>query len=211
MIRSRIPQVGLALTGALAAVALVGCGESGGTNAQPVSSSVTPPSSQPDTSGQTSSNPPQGNQPPQSTPDNGLCKSADLDISLGRSDGAAGTVYQSLVFKNVSDHQCTIQGFPGVSYVGGADGHQIGAAAVRNGTKGSAIKLAKGQSASADVGFVNVGNFEPSTCQPQPARGIRVYPPQETVSKFLDIPNATACANDKIPGDQLTVKTVVKS
>ncbi|HKF93692.1 MAG TPA: DUF4232 domain-containing protein [Gammaproteobacteria bacterium] len=211
MVRGKIPQIGLLVTGALAAVVLAGCGESGNTNAQPGngSGSASPSQSSTDSGGATA-NPPAGAQPVQSTPDNGLCKSTDLDISLGRGDGAAGTVYRPLTFKNVSDHECTIQGFAGVSYVGGADGHQIGAAAFRNGEKGAAIKLAKGQSASADVGFVNVQNFEPTTCQPQPARGIRVYPPQETASKFVEIPNATACANDKIPGNQLTVKTVVK-
>ncbi|GAB2980536.1 DUF4232 domain-containing protein [Amycolatopsis acidiphila] len=141
--------------------------------------------------------------------DGGLCKSSDLKLSIGQGDAGAGTVYRPLVFTNVSDHTCTIQGFPGVSYVGGADGHQVGQPAVRVGAKGPAVTLNKGQTASAAIGFVNVQNFDTVTCQPQPVRGLRVYPPQETASLFVDM-STTGCGNDKIPGDQLTVKSIVK-
>jgi len=141
--------------------------------------------------------------------DNGLCKAADLKLSIGRGDAAAGTVYRPLVFTNVSDSECTIQGFPGVSYVGGSDGHQVGPAAYREGEKGAPVQLAKGASAYADVGFVNVQNYDTVTCQPQPVRGLRVYPPQETASMFIEL-SGTGCASDKIPGNQLTVKTIEK-
>ena len=52
-------------------------------------------------------------------------------------------------------------------------------------------------------------NFDPVVCQPQPAQGLRVYPPQETASLFIDLPT-TGCAGNQIPGDQLTVKTIQK-
>ncbi|WP_158888498.1 DUF4232 domain-containing protein [Amycolatopsis anabasis] len=212
MVRTRIPQLGLAVTGAALAVALTGCGNGGTPNAQPSTSSApttsaseTPSSSSPPAS----STPGPSQQPPPAQPDNGLCKSANLQLSLGQGDGAAGTVYRPLKFTNTGDQPCTIQGFPGVSYVAGDDGHQVGPAAFRDGQKGGPVLLKKGETAFADVGFVTVQNYEPGVCKPQPVRGLRVYPPQETESKFVEY-NGTGCAGDQIPGNQLTVKSIVK-
>nr|WP_052478110.1 DUF4232 domain-containing protein [Kibdelosporangium sp. MJ126-NF4]CEL16189.1 hypothetical protein [Kibdelosporangium sp. MJ126-NF4]CTQ94114.1 hypothetical protein [Kibdelosporangium sp. MJ126-NF4] len=136
----------------------------------------------------------------------GLCKAASLKLSVSGGDGAAGTVYRNLVFTNTGSAPCTIQGFPGVSYVTGDDGHQVGPAAVRVGNKGNAIKLAPGASASAPVGFVQVGNFDPAVCKPTEVRGLRVYPPQETASVFVPLAG-TGCAGTP-PGQQLSVKTI---
>ncbi|HVW40445.1 MAG TPA: DUF4232 domain-containing protein [Amycolatopsis sp.] len=211
MVRVRIFHLGLACTAAALAAAVSACG--GGTdNAQPQPSTSAPATTEASTPSSASATPGPASQQATTAPaaqpaDNGLCKAADLKLSLGRGDGAAGTVYRPLVFTNVSDHSCVIQGFPGVSYVAGEDGHQVGAAAFRDGSKGAPVTLAKGASAYADVGFVNVQNYDPVTCQPQPVRGLRVYPPQETASIFVDAPG-TGCANDKIPGNQLTVKTI---
>ncbi|TNC27406.1 DUF4232 domain-containing protein [Amycolatopsis alkalitolerans] len=210
MVRVRISQVGLAASAAAVAFAVSACG--GGTNnAQPpggTTSATTPPSSSSPAPSSTSSAAPSSS-PAAGPGGNGLCKSGDLKLSFGQGNGAAGTVYRPLIFTNVSDHPCTIQGFPGVSYVGGSDGHQIGQAAFRVGTKGAAITLNKGDTASTAIGFVNVQNYDPVTCQPQPVRGLRVYPPQETASMFIE-QAGTACANQNIPGNQLTVKTLVK-
>ena len=209
MVRVRMSRIGLACTAAALAAAVTACG--GGANdaqPQPSSSATTTESGTP-ASPSSSASPggPQATTAPAAQPDNGVCKAADLKLSLGRGEGAAGTVYRPLVFTNVSDHSCVIQGFPGVSYVAGADGHQVGAAAYRDGSKGAPVTLAKGASAYADVGFVNVQNYDPVTCQPQPVRGLRVYPPQETASLFVEM-SGTGCANEKIPGNQLTVKTI---
>ncbi|SDC75420.1 Protein of unknown function [Actinokineospora iranica] len=136
------------------------------------------------------------------------CKAADLKLAVRDGDAAAGTVYRSLVFTNSGTRTCTIQGFPGVSYVAGADGHQVGPAAFRVGAKGAPVTLAPGQSASADVGFVNVRNYDAAACKPTEVRGLRVYPPHDTASMFVELPGV-GCAGSP-PGNQLTVKTVVK-
>jgi hypothetical protein len=213
--RVRISQLGLVAGAAAIVVAVAGCGQSTN-NAQPQPSSSSAPTSSsseaPTSSSTVPASPSQTTQQQgaaQPGDNNGLCKAADLKLSIGRGDAAAGTVYKPLVFTNISDHSCVIQGFPGVSYVGGADGHQVGAAAFRAGDKGGPITLGKGDTASAAIGFVNVQNYDASTCQPQPVRGLRVYPPQETASMFVDLPG-TGCGNEKIPGNQLTVKTIVK-
>jgi hypothetical protein len=211
MVRVRISQVGLAASAAALAFAVAGCG--GTNNAGPQPSTTTtassPSTSESPASGSATSTTVAQGAPPATQTGNGLCKSTDLKLSLGRGDAAAGTTYRPLIFTNVSDHQCTIQGFPGVSYVGGADGHQVGKPATRVGAKGPAITLNKGETASAAIGFVNVQNFDTVTCQPQPVRGLRIYPPQETASLFVDDPG-TGCASEGIPGDQLTVKSIVK-
>lgn len=217
--RVRIPQLGLAVGAAAVVVAVAGCGQGTDTAQPQTSSSSAPTSSEAPSSPSSATASPspstqaQGTAPTgaaaQPADDNGLCKSSDLKLSIGQGDAAAGTVYKPLVFTNISNHSCVIQGFPGVSYVGGADGHQVGAAAYRVGEKGAAITLGKGDTASAAIGFVNVQNYDPVQCQPQPVRGLRVYPPQETASMYIDLPG-TGCGNDKIPGNQLTVKTIVK-
>ena len=140
-------------------------------------------------------------------PADGLCKAADVKLALGQGDAGAGSVYRPLLITNVSSHPCTIQGFPGVSYVAGDDGHQVGKDAFREGTKGNAVMLNKGQTAAADIQFVNVHNYDPGTCQPTAVKGLRIYLPQETASNFVPMDGA-GCASTNIPGNQLTVKTV---
>lgn len=134
------------------------------------------------------------------------CLAADLELALGPGEGAAGTHYRPLRFTNVSDSPCVIHGFPGVSYVAGDDGHQVGAAAYRTGEKGDPVTLQPGRTAHADVGFVQVRNYDADECKPTPVRGLRVYPPHETNSMYVRAPG-TGCA--EFPGgQQLTVATV---
>ncbi|MEU0462718.1 DUF4232 domain-containing protein [Amycolatopsis sp. NPDC006131] len=208
MVRGHFPRIGLGVATAALAAVLAGCGTAGTENAQPQSGAPTTPgstSSSPSTSESSS-------QPDAATSTKAgetLCKSSDLKLTLGHGDAGAGTVYRPLIFTNVSDHPCVIQGFPGVSYVAGEDGHQVGPAAVRQGEKGGAFTLNNGDTAYAEIGFVNVQNYDTVTCQPQPVRGLRIYPPQETASMFVELPT-TGCASEKIPGDQLTVRTIQK-
>jgi hypothetical protein len=128
---------------------------------------------------------------------------------MGSGEGAAGTVYRPVLFTNKSNRMCTIQGFPGVSYVTGDDGHQVGSAAVRVGAKGAAITLVPGASAQAPVGFTQVRNYDTAVCKPTTVRGLRVYPPHDTASVFIPL-DGMGCAGNP-PGQQLSVKTVQKA
>ncbi|MCA1655980.1 MAG: DUF4232 domain-containing protein, partial [Pseudonocardiaceae bacterium] len=148
-------------------------------------------------------------QPPAPKPATGgsaECKVADLAVSLGGGDAAAGTSHRALVFTNKGTRTCTIQGFPGVSYVAGEDGHQVGPAAYRVGKKGPAVTLKPGGTAFADLGFVQVRNYDAKACEPTEVRGLRIYPPHEYNSMYLPNPG-TGCAATP-PGNQLTVVTV---
>jgi hypothetical protein len=147
--------------------------------------------------------------PPAAVADKGDCKAASLKLSIGGGDAAAGTVYRQLVFTNIGTAPCVLQGFPGVSYVAGDDGHQVGPAAVRIGTKGEAINLAPGASAAAPVGFTQVRNYDEAACKPTAVRGLRVYPPQETASMFIPLVG-TGCAGNP-PGQQLSVQTIQRT
>jgi hypothetical protein len=143
-------------------------------------------------------------QPPLVSPK--ACTVRDLGVSLGASEGTAGTMYRALVFTNTGGRTCTIQGFPGVSFVTGDDGRQVGEAAMRVGEKGPVVTLKPGGTATSPVGFVNISAFDPATCQPTPVLGLRVYPPHERKSEFVPF-ETTGCAGE-VPGSQLTVRTV---
>jgi hypothetical protein len=78
------------------------------------------------------------------------------------------------------------------------EGRQVGPAAYREGSKGDPVTLRPGETAHAPVGFVQVGNYDPDECEPTDVRGLRVYPPQETRSMYLENPG-TGCDSDAIP------------
>jgi hypothetical protein len=214
MLRNRI----LVATGVAVALGVAGCnGNVSGNSAGPEvpsSGSTVPtvpsgPSSGP--SGTPSTPPAAANPGEQSPPEaatSGECKAGELKLSIGRGDAAAGTAYRPLRFTNAGQRTCTMQGFPGVSYVAGDDGHQVGPAAFREGTKGAVVSLAPGETAFATVGFTQVHNFDPNVCKPTPVRGLRVYPPHDTASMFLAL-EGTGCAGTP-PGNQLIVRTVQK-
>lgn len=216
MPRTRVKTGLLIGGGAVIALLLAGCdGADSASSTKPdvpdISSSASatspapPPTTQPTTS--TSTVAAQQTAPPApNTAASGECEVADLNLSLSEGEGTAGTYYRSLIFTNKGTRTCTIQGFPGVSYVAGDDGHQVGPSAKRNGEKGPAITLKPGESAYADVGFVQVMNYDPAVCKPTETRGIRVYPPHEYDSMFVPS-SGTGCAGTP-PGNQLTVSTV---
>jgi hypothetical protein len=222
MLRNRMSRVAL-LCGSVAIVALMAGCQSGTNTAQnpdvpsisgaagSSSAGATPPTA-PTASKVPEAQPPvdgtarPGGEKPAANTNPNECKVADLKLTLGRGDAAAGTVYRELRFTNKGGRTCTIQGFPGVSYVAGEDGHQVGPSAYREGTKGAAIRLTPGMTVMAPLGLVQVGNYDPAACKPTSVRGLRVYPPHEYDSMFVRAPG-TGCAGTP-PGNQLTVQTI---
>ncbi|MDX3076919.1 DUF4232 domain-containing protein [Streptomyces sp. NPDC088354] len=122
------------------------------------------------------------------------CRSAQLKIAFGGSEGAAGSVERALVFVNSGPGPCTLRGFPGVSLVGGASGRQIGEPAERAGSPGAAVVLPRGGSAEALLRIAQAGNYDVKTCAPEKARGLRVYPPDERDALFLPDDTLVGCA-----------------
>jgi hypothetical protein len=123
------------------------------------------------------------------------CASSGLVVWLNNQagGGAAGSQFFKLEFTNLSGHACTMLGYPGVSAVN-LRGRQLGSAASRNhASKPKVVKLASGQSASAQLQIVNAGNYGSSKCHETTAAGLRVYPPSQTVPKIVPFP-FSACA-----------------
>jgi hypothetical protein len=111
------------------------------------------------------------------------CATADLSVTIGPSQGTAGSIYQPIVFTNTGTATCTLYGYPGVSLAGGSPVAQIGAAAARStATAASIITLAPGAAANALLQYTEAGNYSPSTCTPTPATTLVVYPPGQTAS-----------------------------
>jgi hypothetical protein len=100
-----------------------------------------------------------------------------------------------LRFRNSGSSSCTLDGYPGVSWVAGTDGHQVGAAAQRqsdnSGSAEQAVTLAPGALASAPLDIVDAAVIPPAECKPVPVRGLRVYPPGQTAALFLPLPTAS--------------------
>jgi Domain of unknown function (DUF4232) len=115
----------------------------------------------------------------------------------------AGGAYYYLEFTNLSGHTCTLRGYPGVSAVS-LNGRQLGSPAGWGPPKTTAVRLASGRTATAELQIADTGNY--SQCfqrLPQgpgmpgllpTAAGLRVYPPNQTASKVVPYP-LRACAH----------------
>jgi Protein of unknown function (DUF4232) len=134
------------------------------------------------------------------------CTTGELAAGLGPAEGAAGSVYRDLVFTNTGSRTCELRGFPGVSYVAGEDGHQVGPAAAMSGERGGQVPIPPGGTAQAQLQLVNVQNYDPADCAPVPVRGLRVYPPGDTASLFVPM-DGTGCSAAP-PGNQLAIQTI---
>src|SRR4051812_33250182 len=86
------------------------------------------------------------------------CRTAQLHAHAGLGGGAAGTAYTSLVLAN-SGPACRLRGYPGVSSVGGADGHQVGAPAARAPGPRPTVVLPTGGAARAVYGQAQALNY----------------------------------------------------
>jgi hypothetical protein len=126
------------------------------------------------------------------------CTLTHLRVSLTGGEGAAGSTYYSLRLTNISAKPCTTGGFGGVSLVAAPSGAPIGAPADRmNKNQVKRLTLRPGAHAGATLRVVDAANFPRSACRPVTAKGLRVYPPNETRSAFVAHP-LTACRSPKV-------------
>jgi hypothetical protein len=87
----------------------------------------------------------------------------------------------SIVLHNTGSTSCTVQGWPGVSYVGHGNGTQIGGAAslVRTAPHPT-VTLQPGGTAQAHLS----AHSPQESCTTAPVDGVRVYPPGSKQSFF---------------------------
>ncbi|MBQ6644095.1 MAG: DUF4232 domain-containing protein [Saccharopolyspora sp.] len=212
------------MTGVLAAgFALAGCG------APPDGGQVDIPAAVPNPGAQQSPAPPPGTTAPPSDPASGgeaptsaeqqaggsqpeapakpdNCTAGELEVSLSRGDSGMGHTNSDLRFTNNGERACTLQGSPGVSFVAGDSGQQIGEPAERAPkSEGQLITLQPGESASSPLSIAKSGMYSPDECRPQAVRGLRIYAPGDTASMFVEH-EQQACSTP--PQPQLTVEVV---
>ncbi|HSP36701.1 MAG TPA: DUF4232 domain-containing protein [Frankiaceae bacterium] len=170
------------------ALAVAGCGGAGRTS----SATPTPePSSLPPTIAGSGSTPGAAStaavpQPPAASatstattgaaPAGGACATAQLDVVMTEGQGAAGTEYSGITFRNRSSSTCTLQGYPGVSLLD-KNRAQIGQPAVRVPEPSPLVVLKAGQAATASfsVGPAACGNGD----LPPKSAYLRVFPPNQ--------------------------------
>lgn len=116
------------------------------------------------------------------------CATSALKAALGSANGAAGSSYVPIRFTNVSRADCTLYGYPGVSFVTGPAGGQVGNAARRiplpNG-QARPVSLRPGAAANAIVQVVDTGVYPPSQCRPANGPYLRIYPPSQTAPLYV--------------------------
>lgn len=181
-----------------AAVLLAGCSGSGPAPAKTTTVTVSPSPSAAPSSPATAAGPTR-------------CRTANLSGSTATANGggAAGSTFLDLVLTNTSAAPCTLQGWPGVSFVGDNNGTQLGAAASfnRQSPHATVTLAADGGTASAQLQIVVAQNYSAGDCNPVTANGFRVYPPGETASLYIPDAQVTACTSPSIK--LLTVDALV--
>ena len=165
---------------------------SAGSTTTATSSTSVPPPSSPSTSttastvasSTTSTTGPSGPQ---------ACSSSQLSGSLASPNGAAGTTYYFLVLRNTGSTTCTLTGYPGVSFLTGQGGSQVGAAADRNPGTANRLQIPAGGSAKAELGITDATNYG-AACGITNVGGLQVFPPNQTAAIFVAHQDK-ACSN----------------
>lgn len=132
------------------------------------------------------------------------CATADLDITLGPGEGAAGSTFYAVRLKNTSGHPCRTGGYGRAALASGDPGRLVGRPADRV-QKAAARRfvLQDGKSAEATLQESNADNYPVKQCRPTSARGLRVSPPDDTASVFL-AHSTTACQSERVHQLRLT-------
>lgn len=123
------------------------------------------------------------------------CVTSALSASLGQGNGAAGSTIIPLEFRNTSSSACTLFGYPGVSFVTGPGGSQIGnSASEDSATPRQSVTLAAGSTAHALLQVAVAQNYPPSRCHLVQAHWLRIFPPGETAPLYVKFNSATCTA-----------------
>jgi hypothetical protein len=128
-------------------------------------------------------------------------------VNTAKANGAAGSIYYPLDLTNISGSSCTLFGYPGVSFVTGPSGAQLGRAAARNPVvPASTITLAPGQAAHATLKVAEAGNYDPAQCKPVTAHWLKIFPPDQTAALYARF--TTQACSARLPhavGSQLSI------
>lgn len=185
-------RITIAALAAFSLVGLVGC-SNGSSSADPTATETVTTAPSPSTSPSSTPTTPASTSPTTGSGSGSggtgavsACSTANLAGSFSNDGGgAAGSVYMGLVLTNKGP-SCTIQGWPGVSFVGNGNGTQIGSAATFDRTTAhDTLTLATGQAATATLRVVQAANVPSADCSLVKAQGFRVYPPGQKASLYI--------------------------
>ena len=195
-------------TAALAAA----CGSAANNSAGSPASTAASSAAQPSASSAPASASPTAPQTPPSSPAVPACAPSGLTgtVPSGAGGAAAGSTYYPLNLTNNSGKSCYLYGYPGVSFVTGPSGSQIGAPASRNpAVSPSTVVLAPGQTAHVTVQVVNPLNYSKSDCKPVTAHWLKIYPPGQYGALYVKF-TALTCSVTLPPklGSPLSVDAV---
>jgi Protein of unknown function (DUF4232) len=178
---------------ALACCGLAACGSTAAPGAGTTNTVTVQPSSAPASSGGSTPTASQAAAGP------GTCLASDLKGSLTNSQGAAGTLYTDVVLTNTSAASCTLYGYPGVSFVTAPGGSEVGAAADRNTVSpATLVTLAPGGQANFLMGLTDVGVYSAAQCQPTSVSWLRIYPPGDYGSLYVQDATQTCAVTSKV-------------
>jgi hypothetical protein len=181
---SSLPRGRQALAGAAAVCVAVLAAACGSIPASGAGSTATTPAAGSTTTATAPATSSAGTTAPAAQP--GPCSTAALRVTLGSQEGAAaGHFYRTLDFTNITSTSCTLYGYPGVSFVAGIGGNQIGAAASRSPASKLLVVLAPGKKAHAVLDLLDVLNFPASKCAATDAHWIKVYPPNQFSASYV--------------------------
>jgi Protein of unknown function (DUF4232) len=123
------------------------------------------------------------------------CLTSALRATLGAAEGTAGSADQVIVLANVSGKTCALYGYPGVSFVSGVGGSQIGKDAARDRTTApKVVTLAPGQRGSFALRVVDTAALPAASCDPVTANWLKIFPPENTAALYVGY-TAHACAS----------------
>jgi hypothetical protein len=139
------------------------------------------------------------------------CPSSTLRVALDPSveTVAAGSSYLPLDFTNTSQSACRLAGYPGVAFVTGVPGHQVGSPASRqSGLATHPVTLAPGATAHAWLVISAAANYPAGQCHPVTAGGLRVQAPGQAEVSYVRHAFPACAATSLTGGSMLAVQPV---
>lgn len=180
---------------ATAGLTTCACGSSGGPTQPTNTVTVTAPASTSAASSSTSATQPAASTSTTSSGGTAAagCLTRYLNGSVGLSQGAAGSTYIAIVFKNLNNVPCTLYGYPGVAQAVGTPVTDVGNPSTEDpSTPRELVTLQPGGYANTTLRIVEGLNYPTSTCKPVGAQWLAVIPPNQYVPLYIHY-SSTAC------------------
>lgn len=123
------------------------------------------------------------------------CNSNDFSYSVGITEGAAGTGYTTLIFRNIGKGQCILAGTPFAQPLN--DGEAVGPSSTRNEIegRGDQVTIEPGERASILYAVATASNYPPEECVPAESDAVKIVFSSELVeaAHVFTLPGYQVC------------------